>query len=105
MTAKTPVGARVGALRNVEGDTVFAFGFGVYEGLFDPETGEKSEGIFGNPRIKLDDGRGYVWGFECWWGPEDAIKGRYAQYKVEYVTPNFNDDAPLKTVEESTTQE
>lgn len=24
-----------------------------------------------NPKIVLDDGRGVVWGFECWWCPAD----------------------------------
>lgn len=33
-----------------------------------------------NPKILLDDGR-TVWGFECWWGPEDKTKKRIDQWQ------------------------
>lgn len=97
MTAK--VGDRVGALRNRDGDKFYLFGFGVYEGKFDTETGEKKDpNNFweGNPRIKLDDDRGYVWGFECWWGPEDAMRKAMDGHEVEVVDPKYRTATPLK---------
>lgn len=44
-----------------------------------------------NPRIKLDNGN-YTWGFECWWGPEDAALAKYPQPEFTWieVTPRYN---------------
>lgn len=41
------------------------------EGKFAKAVLREAENI-GNPRIRLDDGR-YVWGCECWWGPEEDM--------------------------------
>lgn len=91
-------GSRVGALLSLKGKTAKLFGFGVYDGRFDPETGEETLDVFGgNPRITLDDGRGYVWGFECWWGSEERIKEQIEGCTVELVTPHYNTATPLKT--------
>ena len=77
---KTPVGARVGALSHGEEDRLYLFGYGVYLGELYPPLG--TPGLFGtdaselgvrNPCIKLDNGK-IVWGCQCWWGPEEAIK-------------------------------
>lgn len=40
---------------------------GIYEGHYDLETGQP-DAIFGNPRIRLQDGS-VIWGIECWWTP------------------------------------
>lgn len=37
-----------------------------------------------NPRIDLDNGK-TVWGMECWWGPEDAVRARYPESEWTYV--------------------
>ena len=68
------IGERVGALQRTEENTVYVFGFGVYEGHHpvDPEAGGFNFGQ-SNPRIRLDSGK-VVWGCECWWGPEELIR-------------------------------
>ncbi len=59
----TEVGSRVGAIRNEDGETVFIYGYGVFEGR------KECPGLGGmpNPFIRLDNGK-TVWGCECWWG-------------------------------------
>jgi hypothetical protein len=81
----TKVGDRVGAVYTGDKETLQIFGFGVYEGDFTPkeaagwiaetarEIGTK------NPRIKLDSGK-VVYGCECWWGSEEAVKAQVAKY-------------------------
>lgn len=70
MEYNTP-GTRVFALQKADMEKVYVYGFGVYEGRFDPPD---SEGVFKqNPRILLDNGE-VVWGFECWWGPETMFE-------------------------------
>lgn len=164
--ASSEIGIRVIAIRNVENNTVYSFGAGVYEGDFtmpgteeyptgadynviarvvregmtpeglekqmqftesllrwtlpgdEPITEEKiteeltkarqsyldrcarpwEEQVLElwhlsreNPRIKLDNG-GYVWGFECWWGPEEGARKKYPEDQFTWVevTPQFN---------------
>jgi len=77
------VGTRVGAIRSIDDDTAYLFGYGVYEGkhlllLVGTE--------IRNPRIKLDNGK-VVWGCECWWGPEQQIRDRIDGLKVVMVDP------------------
>lgn len=73
------IGARVGAIRAMTEHVVELFGYGVFEGnLEHPEFG------FPNPRLKLDDGR-TVWGAECWWGGEEAVKQRIEGKRVVRV--------------------
>ena len=90
------VGDRVGAICGSAGasDAVEVFGYGVYEGRF-PYSEEPSgalqemvaqEGL-PNPRILLDGGE-RVWGCECWWGPEDEIRGRLSGRTVVLITPS-----------------
>lgn len=92
--SKTPVGSRVGAILSSDGTTAHLLGFGVYDGHHEPPFGPmgmpkdeyealltqmKDAGqvpadyVHTNPRITLDDGR-IVWGAQCWWGPEDAVR-------------------------------
>lgn len=101
--SKTPVGARVGAILSGDNTEVHLLGFGVYDGEHEPpfgpmgmpkdefdalvngmkERGELKDDYAGwtNPRITLDDGR-VVWGCQCWWGPEDAIRKRIEGLKI-----------------------
>jgi len=90
-------GDRVLAIRNVDEDTAYVFGSGVYEGDKHPPTGpfgqtyeevrevlRKAGWVIGqiedyitnytNPMIRLDNGN-VVWGFQCWWGDEEKIAG------------------------------
>jgi hypothetical protein len=78
----TKPGARVGAIRSATTSVVDFYGYGVYDGDFDHEV---MEGVtVPNPRITLDGG-GVVWGCECWWGGEDAVKKRIGGRKVVIV--------------------
>jgi len=100
--SRTPVGARVGAILSGDNTEVHLLGFGVYDGEHEPPFGPfgsskeehdalvaemKADGnlpadyVWKNPRITLDDGR-IVWGAQCWWGPEDAVRRRIEGLKV-----------------------
>jgi hypothetical protein len=78
-----PIGTRVGALSHYDAEFVYLYGWGVYEGEFVPEQacGDIGEYLreYGdqNPRIRLDDGK-IVYGCECWWGPEEEIRTKFA---------------------------
>lgn len=62
------VGDRVGAILSADSTTVNLLGYGVYEGrVMNEDIG------FPNPCIKLDSGE-LVWGYQCWWGPEEKVK-------------------------------
>lgn len=63
-----PVGTRVGAFRSKNPHKIELFGYGIYAGKVDHPTLRVR-----TPLIKLDDGRD-VYGCECWWDTEDAIK-------------------------------
>ena len=84
------IGSRVGTISHTEGDTVYVFGYGVYEGDHVPTADNRPAGSMGdamfseqisNPRIRLDDGK-VVWGCECWWGPKEAVKKRIEKYET-----------------------
>lgn len=67
-------GDRVGAICSASDDKMELFGYGVYLGNEPhPQIG------IPNPKIQLDNGK-FVWGCECWWGPEDIIKQKAQEY-------------------------
>lgn len=75
----TEIGDRVGAIQSADETTVQFFGYGVYDGRIDnPDLG------FPNPRITLDNGT-QVWGYECWWGPEDHIRAKIGSREIVIV--------------------
>lgn len=102
MTADFKPGDRVGAVLGGNKKRVEVIGFGVYEGRLpigdgpdDPVGGfaemkheaakeypEFAAEIRKNPRIKLDSGE-TVWGCECWWGAEEGLKERMAQWEKQ----------------------
>lgn len=103
---KAQPGERVGAVLSATETTVQLLGFGVYDGEHEPPFGPfgtskeecdaeiadmKAKGqlpadyVFTNPRITLDDGR-IVWGAQCWWGKEEAIKKWIGDRTVEPAT-------------------
>jgi hypothetical protein len=82
--SKKEASERVGAIHAQDGETVHFFGYGVLEGDMRPgdDDAPLPGGLLGalvvetwrtNPRIRLDSGQ-YVWGCECWWGPEARVK-------------------------------
>lgn len=73
----TVVGTRVGAAAWAKNGQLGLFGYGVYAGE------EVPPGFpFPNPKIVLDDNRGVVWGYQCWWGEEEAFKKRFLGFEV-----------------------
>lgn len=87
------IGDRVGAILSQQGLTVYFLGYGVYEGDFVPPAdvnpllnqGRK------NPKIRLDNGK-TVWGCECWWGPEERIKGELANPNLKVVEVDIDEE-------------
>lgn len=73
-------GDRVGAVRDVDGEVVRFFGYGVYQGRHVPPKGDGT-GIGGylhergckNSKILLDNGD-TVWGYQCWWAAEKVVR-------------------------------
>lgn len=104
---------RVGAIQSANESEVNLFGYGVYVGDLEiPDAHEKFEAFWKNcsedllkdniskeealqifmrspfvknPCIKLDNGE-TVWGYQCWWGPEDKVKASIGDRKVNMVS-------------------
>lgn len=70
---------RVGAILSSIGNTVYLIGYGTYEGDLVPPPELKLVSV-PNPCIKLDSGK-TVYGCECWWGDEAAIKIEVAAFE------------------------
>lgn len=88
-----PIGTRVTAIESTNPTAMTAriFGHGVYDG-------RKPCPLLGgalNPRITLDDGRGVVWGCQCWWGPTDVVERRLKGMKIETVPVDAPSDEEL----------
>ncbi len=83
-------GDRVGAVYDETDDEVQFFGYGTYQGKHVPPAGvgENTDIIhrlgIQNPKILLDNGD-TVWGCQCWWGSEAAIREYLAGKKVVTV--------------------
>lgn len=60
-------------LDNREGEPDLTGAAGVFEGYFDPETGDRRRPGEGIPRLQIGSDR--VWGFECWWRADPAGAG------------------------------
>jgi hypothetical protein len=80
MMSSIPKNSRVGAILSTDEDgTVLFLGYGEYVGDEYPEDAvgvvaqATRELKMGNPKIVLDNGK-VVWGCECWWGAEEAVK-------------------------------
>lgn len=97
--ARTPVGSRVGAFESMTENEVRLFGYGVYDGDFEPPAGPRNPytqndmdalrelgAPFTTPRITLDSGA-VVWGLECWWGPEEQVRAKIGNRAVVEVQP------------------
>jgi hypothetical protein len=81
-------GDRVGAILSSDADegTVYFIGYGTYVGDHVPE---EAVGFLAevarsqkrtNPKIELDNG-GVVYGCECWWGGEEAVRKKLESFK------------------------
>jgi len=91
-------GERVFAIRDSKPDErkVYSYGAGVYRGYERPPNGtpspygvvdERFPDHYTNPRIDLDRG-GTIWGFQCWWGPEDVVRKKFEGFEfVEVELP------------------
>lgn len=83
------VGDRIGFLISAsspageDGGTAKLVGYGFYEGEFIPpkEVSEQMNALcIANPRVKLDSGQ-VAYGYEGYWGSEEAIKTFVARHK------------------------
>jgi hypothetical protein len=88
---ETKVGARVGAILEVNENNVKFFGYGKYVGDFVPQEAVGFLATFFKdtqkkcPKIELDSGK-IVYGCECWWEEEEKVKRILSSYdSVENV--------------------
>jgi hypothetical protein len=91
------VGERVLAVAHAEGDTLYVYGEGVYEGyqevpqgtpgVLNPDGSERYPEGHTNGRILLDSGE-YVWGMQCHFGRLDGptIQAWLAKYAGNIIT-------------------
>lgn len=87
---------RVGAIMRANQTTVWVYGFGLYLGELRPPDNILSTLLMRgrHPCIRLDNGRGYVWGCQCWWGPEAQIRAVIGERTEVLVDPPENQDPP-----------
>jgi hypothetical protein len=94
-------GDRVGAMCHRDKDTIYIFGYGTFLGNLVPGEDSKIPLPVGavaasreprkpNPCIELDSGK-HVWGCECWWGPERAVRDTLEASGMEIVTVDIDD--------------
>jgi len=97
MKGTSNIGDRVGAIRNMDDETAWVFGYGVYDGEEVPPEDEKGErGMIDfvhaanvtNPKLLMDDGT-IIWGCECWWGPEKLARETISDRKIVIVKPKY----------------
>ena len=125
-------GQRIGAVLAMGENEVRLLGYGTYDGDFAPPSARdpselldsilkdepnflttinstreqaietlKQSPFFSNPRMTLDNGD-TVWGNECWWGPEEAMKGRIGSRTVVNVRIKRDQDGnPLGITDEA----
>jgi len=89
MSGSAIAGERVGAIFGQTIERMEFFGYGIYEGdkIPDPRLNVMFLGApveHPNPSILLDSGE-RVYGCECWWGEEEAIKKKVASHTGELV--------------------
>lgn len=60
-------------LDNREGEPDLTGAVAVFEGYFDPETGDRRRPGDGVPRLKVGNDR--IWGSECWWRADPSGTG------------------------------
>jgi hypothetical protein len=87
--ARAAIGERVGAVMNADNQVVRLFGFGVYEGYVTPDAALGVQFMGGpieyeNPCILLDSGQ-RVFGCECWWGGEQAVRDMIGHRAIELI--------------------
>ncbi len=85
------VGERIGAIVSAKDGVVELLGYGVRgEDAVPPSNAVGFGAVLHeagapNPCLKLDDGS-EVFGCECWWGSEEAIKSKFANFTVKNIT-------------------
>lgn len=68
------------------------------KGLSDSDLEKQIQLLRSNPRIRLDNGK-TVWGCECWWGPEEAVKEKISgcniiNVDIEEERLNYEEEKP-----------
>lgn len=79
------IGDRVGAMLSANNTQVHLIGYGTYQGDHIPpdDIGGFNIGL-ANPKLVMDDGT-VVWGCECWWGSETAVRSKIGGREVVQV--------------------
>lgn len=75
------IGDRIGAVLSADESTVKLLGYGTYVGDEVPPTGLAHDMNLPSPNLQLENGR-TVWGFQCWWGSEEAVKKMIGDRKI-----------------------
>lgn len=81
---KHNIGERIGAIQSATSTEVIMYGYGVYAGEEIPPSGFAHICGHTNPKLVLDNGK-TVWGQECWWGSEEAVKTMIGERKIVNV--------------------
>lgn len=84
------IGTRVMAIQSANESAVYLFGRGVYVGDHIPESGMLHLLKVPNPKIQLDNGS-TVYGYQCWWGPEEAMEKKFAGRQMIDVEVSHED--------------
>jgi hypothetical protein len=75
------IGDRVGAIKKADKDTVWIYGYGIFQGYkLLPDNLSLFPG-HENPLIKLDNGK-EIFGIQCWWASERHIKKDIGDRKI-----------------------
>lgn len=79
------IGDRVGAMLSANDKQVHLIGFGTYQGDHVPpdDIGGFNIGL-PNPKLVMDDGT-VVYGCECWWGSEAAVRAKIGDREIVQV--------------------
>ncbi len=80
-----PIGTKVIAIQSAKSGIVHTYGVGVYQGDLIPNVEPFKSSKHPNPCILLDNNT-YVWGFQCWWGPEDQVRTKMYEDAKKIVT-------------------
>lgn len=86
------IGERIGAILSATETEAKLLGYGVFAGEEIPPDGFCHAIKMKNPKLVLDNGT-IVWGQECWWGSEEAIKASIGDRKVIEVSKEIEEQS------------
>lgn len=88
------IGDRIGAVVSASNGKAVIFGYGTYQGesvpppdVIGPMGISPHEIGLSNPKLALDNGE-TVYGCECWWGSEEAVREQLKDHEIEIIKPS-----------------